>query len=199
MALNDFVRTPRYVTEALLENESFDGTILEPCCGDGAISKVLQASGYQVTSSDKFDYGFGSQKDLFYIQEHCENAITNPPFTHQQKVKRHLLSITNKKLALLWYVKNLGNEMETKSSRNLKAVYIFDKRIEWVEAKLGWLFAWYVWEKGYEGDVTIRRIKRGLTKHAADSWDSSRPQAFFSPEVLSAQVVEQTPAQLPLM
>ena len=49
------------------------------------------------------------------------------------------------------------------------------------------------------GDVTIRRIKRGLTKHAADSWDSPSIQAVFSPEVLSAKVVEQTPAQLPLM
>ena len=168
MIKNDFVQTPQYVTEALLERESFEGGILEPCCGAGAISKVLLAGGYSVTSLDKNDYGYGSQKDLFEISEPFENVITNPPFTQQQVVKKHLLSITSKKLALLWYVKNLGNEVEAKSSRNLKIVYVFNQRIEWVETKLGWLFAWYVWEKGYEGDVTIRRIERGLTSRAAD-------------------------------
>ena len=168
MVKNDFVQTPKYVTEALLERESFEGSILEPCCGAGAISTVLQAKGYPVISFDKNDYGFGSQKDLFEISEPFDNVITNPPFTQQQAVKKHLLSITSKKLALLWYVKNLGNEVETKTSRNLKTVYVFNQKIDWVETKLGWLFAWYIWEKGYEGDVTIRRIERGLTLPAPD-------------------------------
>ena len=156
MVKNDFVQTPKYVTEALLEREGFEGSILEPCCGAGAISMVLQAKGYHVISSDKNDYGFGIQKDLFEIVEPVNNVITNPPFTQQQAVKKHLLSITSKKLALLWYVKNLGNEVETKTSRNLKSVYVFNQKIDWVETKLGWLFAWYVWEKGYTGDTILK-------------------------------------------
>ena len=154
---NDFVRTPKEVTEALLRYEKFDGEILEPCCGDGAISKVLDKK-YKVISSDKFDYEYGGVLDLFEIEDQYDNIITNPPFTQQQLVKKHLLSLTKKKLALLWYVKNLGNEIETKTSKNLKCVYVFNKKINWMEVKLGWLFAWYVWEKGYEGDVIIKRI-----------------------------------------
>ena len=154
---NDFVRTPKKITEALLKYEKFDGEILEPCCGDGAISKVLEKQ-YKVHSFDKFDCGYGEQKDLFEITDQYDNIITNPPFTQQQLVKKHLLSLTKKKMALLWYVKNLGNEIETKTSKNLKCIYVFNKRIEWVEVKLGWLFAWYIWEKGYEGDVIIKRI-----------------------------------------
>ena len=154
---HDFVRTPKEITEALLRYEKFDGEILEPCCGDGAISKVLEKE-YKVKSFDKFEYGFGEQKDLFEITKQYDNIITNPPFTQQQLVKKHLLSLTKKKLALLWYVKNLGNEIETKTSKNLKCVYVFNKKINWVEVKLGWLFAWYVWEIGYEGDVIIKRI-----------------------------------------
>ena len=152
---NDFVRTPKEVTEALLRYEGFDGGILEPCCGDGAISEVLLKNNYEVISSDKFDYGYGVQQDLFDIMERPANIITNPPFTQQQLVKKHLLGLTRKKLALLWYVKNLGNEVETKTSKNLKCVYVLNKKIEWVETKLGWLFGWYVWEKGYEGDIII--------------------------------------------
>jgi hypothetical protein len=155
---NDFVQTPKEITEALLKLEKFEGKILEPCCGAGAISNVLKSEGYDVISSDKFSYGYGDSKDLFEVTEEYDNIITNPPFTQQQKVKKHLLSLAKKKVALLWYVKNLGNEIETKTSKNLKTVYVFNKRIDWVETKLGWLFAWYVWEKGYEGDVTIKRI-----------------------------------------
>jgi len=154
---NDFVKTPIIITEALLRYEKFDGEILEPCCGDGAISEILKKQ-YKVIPSDKFSYGYGKNKDLFDISEEYDNIVTNPPFTQQQAVKKHLLSITKKKLALLWFVKNLGNEIEAKTSKNLKTVYVFNKRINWVEIKFGWLFAWYIWEKGYDGDIIIKRI-----------------------------------------
>jgi len=157
MIKNDFVQTPAEITEALLKYETFDGSILEPCCGAGAISVVLEQK-YEVISSDKNYYGFGERKDLFSITKLYDNIVTNPPFTGQQNVKKHLLSITKKKLALLWYVKNLGNEIETKTSKNLRNVYVFNKRINWAETKLGWLFAWYVWDKAWDGDIIIQRI-----------------------------------------
>lgn len=77
---NDFVKTPKLITEALLKYEKFDGDILEPCCGDGAISEILKKQ-YKVHSSDKIDYGYGEQKDLFDIFDEYDNIITNPPFT----------------------------------------------------------------------------------------------------------------------
>ena len=155
---NDFIRTPKSVVEAILKYEKFDGEILEPSCGDGVISEILKNNGYKVESSDKYDYKYGEVKDLFSITDMHDNIITNPPFTQQQAVKKHLLPITKKKLALLWFVKNLGNEIETKTSKHLKCVYVFNKKIDWVGIKFGWLFAWYVWDMDYEGDVTIKRI-----------------------------------------
>jgi len=178
MVKNDFVQTPKYVTEALLERESFEGSILEPCCGAGAISTVLQAKGYQVISSDKNDYGFGVQRDLFTITEPVENVITNPPFTQVAPVCRHLLNVYQKKMALFFYVKNIGTFLESNTSKELKTVYILNHKIDWVETKLGWKFAWYIWEKGYEGDVTIRRIERGLTPREPDKGDSPDLQAL---------------------
>jgi methylase of polypeptide subunit release factors len=175
MIKNDFVQTPKEITEALLKLEKFEGSILEPCCGKGAISEVLKSEGYEVISSDKFSYGYGEEKDLFEVEEEFDNIITNPPFTQQQKVKKHLLNLAKKKVCLLWYVKNLGNEIETKTSKNLKYVYVFNKRIDWVETKLGWLFAWYVWEKGYEGDVIIKRI----------DWEQPIAQSQNSPSAFS--------------
>mgnify|MGYP007100127571 CR=1 FL=1 len=161
MIKNDFVQTPKYIIDALLERESFVGNILEPCCGAGAISSVLQSKGYQVTSSDKNEYGFGVQRDLFTYTEPFDNIITNPPFTSalQVSIAKHLLSIYKNKLVLLWYLKNVGNVMEGKvTAKGLKTVYVFNQRVNWAETKLGWLFAWYVWENGYKGDVTIKRM-----------------------------------------
>ena len=196
MVKNDFVQTPKYITEALLANESFEGSILEPCCGAGAISTVLQAKGYQVISSDINEYGFGVKRDLFTITEPVQNVITNPPFTSalQVAICKHLLSVYTKKMALLWYVKNIGNVMEGKTRKDLKTIWIYPERIDWVETKLGWLFAWYIWEKGYEGDVTIRRIERGLTPLALDGGDSPRLPGFSTPEVLSTLQGESNPA-----
>lgn len=37
----DFYQTPKIAIEKLLEKEDFQNKILEPCCGQGAISKVL--------------------------------------------------------------------------------------------------------------------------------------------------------------
>jgi len=47
----DFFPTPAWGTEALLHFESFEGEILEPCRGDGAMAKVLSDAGYEVTAT----------------------------------------------------------------------------------------------------------------------------------------------------
>ena len=65
--------------------ERFDGSIWEPACGDGAISKVLAEAGYQVVSTDLIDrgYGAGGQDFLKSDKPLAKNIITNPPYgTH---------------------------------------------------------------------------------------------------------------------
>lgn len=59
----DFYQTPTWAIEKLLEVVTFEGNILEPCSGNGAISKVLEEHGYNVVSQDIRDdesvYGVG--------------------------------------------------------------------------------------------------------------------------------------------
>ncbi len=57
--LDDFYITPPEATRALLAVENFGPRIWEPACGDGAMSEVLIAAGYDVVSSDLGDYGYG--------------------------------------------------------------------------------------------------------------------------------------------
>lgn len=84
-AAYEFYPTPPEATRALLSVESFEGSIWEPACGDGAISKVLEAAGYQVVSTDLIDrgYGAGGQDFLKSTEPLGRNIITNPPYgTH---------------------------------------------------------------------------------------------------------------------
>src|SRR5215472_18606376 len=56
-ARDDFYPTPPEGTWALLSAIRFAGTIWEPACGDGSISRVLEAAGHKVTSTDLVDRG----------------------------------------------------------------------------------------------------------------------------------------------
>ena len=51
---NDFYATPPLATEALLKIFNIDKNIpiLEPCCGKGHISKILEKNGFKVISND---------------------------------------------------------------------------------------------------------------------------------------------------
>jgi len=55
----DFYATPAWVTEALLAHIKLRGPVWEPCCGTGAMSRVIEAAGYQVHSTDIADRGYG--------------------------------------------------------------------------------------------------------------------------------------------
>ena len=79
----DFYPTPAPVTQALLDFLKHPpSTIWEPACGDGAMSKVLEAGGHRVISTDIRDSGYGEAGIDFITAGHrpCDAIITNPPF-----------------------------------------------------------------------------------------------------------------------
>ncbi|CAH2604863.1 conserved protein of unknown function [Rhodovastum atsumiense] len=80
----DFYATPAWVTEALLRHVRFRGRVWEPCCGTGAITTVLQRHGYEVTSTDIADHGFGTPGIDFLgcgaVPDGCRALVTNPPY-----------------------------------------------------------------------------------------------------------------------
>lgn len=78
----EFYPTPPEATRALLSVESFDGPIWEPACGQGAISKVLEAARYQVVSTDlvQRDYGEGGVDFLRETGARARHIVTNPPY-----------------------------------------------------------------------------------------------------------------------
>ena len=66
---HDYYATDPKAVELLLELEPFAPVIWEPACGEGHISKVLQAHGYQVISTDLVYRGFGDPEPLDFLKE----------------------------------------------------------------------------------------------------------------------------------
>ena len=95
---DDFYQTPYSLTEALLKKEKFRGSILEPACGNGAISKILNKYYRRVYSYDIF----GSKgKSFFYEEKKFNNIITNPPFKLANQFILKCKKIAKEKFALL--------------------------------------------------------------------------------------------------
>ena len=81
---DDFYPTPTWVTACLLDHVTFRGPVWEPCCGDGAIARVVAARGHEVVATDITNRGFGEAGVDFYacreFPRDCRSMLTNPPY-----------------------------------------------------------------------------------------------------------------------
>ena len=91
----DYYATDPKCVRELLQVECFSRNILEPCCGQGHISKELVKNGYTVTSSDLIDRGYGNVKDLLLWAHWNGDIITNPPYKNAVKYVKHCLDIVD--------------------------------------------------------------------------------------------------------
>lgn len=95
----DFYATPATAVEKLLQRVDFTGQILEPCCGNGAISDVLKTHGHCVVSRDLHDWGYGEVGVDFLGPTGflaVPNVITNPPFKLSTQFAERALQCTEK-------------------------------------------------------------------------------------------------------
>lgn len=172
----DFYPTPPHATEALLKFEKFEGSIWEPACGKGDISEVLIAAGYNVKSSDINDYGYGISDIDFLNDNSCfyapfsasDNIITNPPFEIALEFVLQSKKYSQHKIAMFLKTAFLEGgkryEMFQDKKFPLKCIYQFSKRVNFgIHAgthKNGGMipFAWFVWDRLYEGRPYINWI-----------------------------------------
>lgn len=165
----DYYATEPKATEWLLKLEHFDGPILEPCCGEGHISKVLLRHGMDVTSRDLIDRGFGEQADFLSIDnmEWNGDIITNPPYEGAQEFVEKALQIIPKgrKVAMflkLTFLEGKGRRYLFRTQPPMR-VWVSSSRLQCAmngdfENYKGsaLAYAWYIWEKGWRGETTIK-------------------------------------------
>jgi len=164
----DFYPTPPEATRALLSVERFDGSIWEPACGDGAVSRVLTQAGHFVVSTDLLDRGFGDGGIDFLGETtpRAKHIITNPPYGRglaDRFIGRALRFTrqTGGSVAMLLDLASLCHPLRHPKFIQAPpaAIYAFDHLICWPngtynEALLrtaAQRFCWVVWKPGHQG------------------------------------------------
>ncbi len=103
--VDGFYATPDDVTLALLERMPPTGPVWEPCCGDGAIGRILEAKGHEVVGTDLVDRGWGDHGGghdvLRSTSLPCRDIVTNPPFEKAEEIIDHLMGLGPRYLAML--------------------------------------------------------------------------------------------------
>lgn len=175
----DFFPTPAWATEALIDNERFEGDIWECACGNGAMSEVLERTGSKVISSDLFDRGYGEAGvDFLTSVRRSDNIVTNPPYNAAEGFVSAGLAGANRKFALLLRLAFLegANRQRTIFSRNGPArVWVFSERITFYPAGAvqkgsgTTAYAWFVWDKDATGPTELKWFKPGYKRKTSKS------------------------------
>lgn len=165
----DYYATSYEATEWLCKLESFEGTILEPACGEGHISEVLKSHGYEVVSRDLINRGYGeSGRDFLRETLQWDGAIiTNPPYKYAQEFVEKALKIIPVGQKIAMFLKVLF--LEGKSRKKLfqenppVRVWVSSSRLKCAlngdfEAMGGSAvaYAWFIWEKGFRGTPQLK-------------------------------------------
>lgn len=166
----DFYATDPIAGEWLMRMEKFDGPIWEPCAGLGHLAEVFKAHGFVVKATDLKHRGYGQGGVNFLAPEITEwqgDIISNPPFKFAQEIIEKALEIVPEGKKVCMFLRTLF--LEGIGRRTLfekhppRRVWIASKRI--LCAKNGNFentngaaqsYAWYVWEKGYQGDTILK-------------------------------------------
>jgi hypothetical protein len=169
----DFYATDPKAAEMLLKLDNFDKNIWESACGQGHLSEVFKKNGYNVKSTDLIDRGYGEHGvDFLSIDNVYFNGdiITNPPYKYAKEFIEKSLQIIPEGNKVAMFLKITF--MEGKGRKKLfidyppKTVYVSSSRIlctkngEFERMIAGGgsavAYAWYIWEKGFKGETTLK-------------------------------------------
>lgn len=165
----DYYATPPKAVRALCQKVRFRPTVIEPCCGEGHISKTLEEFGYTVQSSDLVYRGYGLAGVHDFLKStpaQLQNAgiVTNPPYNLAQQFIEHAISNSDAeaKIAMLLRLSFLESQKRRSLFETfpLTAVYVFRSRIGCAKngcftvdshgelnAPSAVAYAWFVWDK----------------------------------------------------
>lgn len=166
----DYYATEPAATEWLCRLERFDGRqILEPACGEGHISKVLKAHGYDVVSRDIVDRGYGAVADFLSIDnlEWDGDIVTNPPYRYAKEFVEKALQIVPAGRKVAMFLKLTFLEGQARRSLFRAAhparIWVSSSRLKCAIngafdtiGSSASAYAWFIWEKGYASDTILK-------------------------------------------
>ncbi|WP_315922760.1 hypothetical protein [Mesorhizobium sp. SP-1A] len=165
----DWYPTPDEVTEVLIPHlNRVQGPISEPCCGDGALAKVLERHGHEVIGTDLhyrgYGVGHGPEYDIMKMEKlPAPNVITNPPFNIAGPIIKHVLSLKPDYMAMLlkasfWHAKSRHALFEQHPPSKIIAL---TWRPDFMNLKRPTMeVIWCVWDRGHNGHTEYVLAKR---------------------------------------
>ena len=169
----DYYATDPKAVELLLNVEAFNKTVWEPACGGGHISKVLEAHGYDVISTDLVYRGYGNTESVNFLLSSLPDfdgdIITNPPYKYALDFVQHALDVIPEGGKVAMFLKLLFLEGKERKQFFLenppKTIYVLSSRLlcakngEFEKYTSGAVaYAWFVWVKGFKGDPVIKWV-----------------------------------------
>ena len=175
--INDYYATDPESLGIFLKALERDGlqlhkNIWECACGQGHLSEVLKNKGYEVWSTDLIDRGYGNGNTDFLKSlndEWCGDILTNPPYKYAKEFVEKALKTTRTGCYTIMFLKI--QFLEGKDRRNLfnkfppKYVYVNSARQTcYINGDMSkkmssaTCYCWFIWEKGFTGEPTIRWV-----------------------------------------
>lgn len=156
----NFYPTEDWATKALLRRIRLPKGIWEPCCGDGAMARVLEAHGHHVVATDLIDRGYGEGGRDFMMESKLPDGVTaivtNPPYgkTLLPKLVDHALDLTRPGGGMVALLLNVQWQT-SKTDREMLRIPAFDAsviltdRIRFIpgtKERPGENHCWMVWD-----------------------------------------------------
>lgn len=178
----DFYATdPFAVTKAIpmFQEIGLSRHVWECACGEGHLAKELEKHGYAVKSTDIADRGYGEVLD--FLNTDCRwhgDILTNPPFKYASEFVEHAMDLIEDGRLAVFFLKvqflETAKRAELFKRCGLRYLIVnservccakngeFDKYFKQAEngAYRGGtqLYCWFVFQKGYTGEPTIKWI-----------------------------------------
>jgi hypothetical protein len=164
-----------WCSRRLFETEPIEGMVWDPACGWGRICDSAIATGHTIFYSDIVDRGYdphGSKIVRDFLKPNwpvVDNIVTNPPFDLFEQFAHHALTLTRRKVAMIWLVRRL-NAAHWLEQTPLRRIYLMTPRpsmppghvIARGERPGGGTqdFCWLVWEHGFGGSAEVGWLQR---------------------------------------
>ena len=166
----DYYATEPRAMELLLELEQFNNNIWECACGEKHLSNILEEKGYNVRNSDIVNRCDNEVLDFLSDEvTHWEgDIITNPPYKLAQAFVEKAIQIIpdGNKVAMFLKLTFLEGKKRKQLFQKYppKTVYVSSSRLNCARngdfitynKNSAIAYAWFVWEKGYQGDTVIK-------------------------------------------
>lgn len=164
----DFYPTPEEVTRSIIPfiNIPYNELIWEPCVGTFAVSDVLNKFGWNTFVSDIRHYTDAKHLLLDFLNDDPSEdvpqvIVTNPPYEFSREFVQRFLDLPEVTSAFFllrheWDAPAKSIPLVTHPS--FKCKYVLKRRPRWIEGTTTaprFPYAWYEWDKTFNGKPTI--------------------------------------------